>query len=157
MPFRSDLFDYSIIGNPQPDFIFVFSNLLTYRQFDLSAVISGQYGGSVMNGLRQTIYNLQGQFNVGKEWVGRYRSADDPGDGRHYAIPFSAPSRGPRVSDLWVEDATYLRITNLTLGYGLPDAPVSRLSFINSFRVYVPVHNIAAFTDYRGPTPGGQQ
>jgi len=152
----NDLLDYAIIGNPQPDFIFGFSNRLTYRQFDLSAVINGQYGGSVMNGLRQTIDNLQGQFNVGKEWVARYRSADDPGDGRHYAVPFSAPSRGHRVSDLWVEDASYLRITNLTLGYGLPEALVSRSSFIKSCRVYITVQNLATFTSYSGANPEGQ-
>lgn len=152
----NDLLDYAVIGNPQPDFIFGFINRLTYRQFDLSAVINGQYGGNVINGLRQTIDNLQGQFNVGKEWAGRYRSVDDPGDGRHYAVPFSAPSRGHRVSDLWIEDASYLRITNVTLGYGLPESLLSRSSFIKSCRVYLTMQNLATFTNYSGANPEGQ-
>jgi len=152
----NDLLDYAIIGNPQPDFIFGFSNRLSYKQFDLSAMITGQQGGNVINGLRQTIDNLQGQFNVGKEWANRYRSVSDPGDGRHYAVPSSAPSRGHRLSDLWVEDASYLRITNVTIGYSLPEIFVSRSTFIKSCRIYLTMQNLATFTNYSGANPEGQ-
>src|SRR5690606_24738181 len=63
---------------------------------------------------------------------------------------------GHRVSDLWIEDASYLRITNVTLGYGLPETLVSRSSFIKSCRVYVTMQNLATFTNYSGANPEGQ-
>src|SRR5690606_26638785 len=58
----NDVLDYTAIGNPHPDFIFGLTNNFSYRTFDLGIVVNGQYGGQVMNGLRQTTDNLQGFF-----------------------------------------------------------------------------------------------
>src|SRR3546814_11290113 len=67
----------------------------------------------LINGVRQTVDNLMGFFNVSKEWTNRWRSEEEPGDGRHYGIPQYAPAWGHRRSTLWVEDASYLRIANV--------------------------------------------
>ena len=109
-----------------------------------------------MNGLRQTVDNLQGFFNVSKEWTARWRNADTPGDGRHYGIPILTPSLGHRVSSLWVEDASYLRIGNLTLGYSLPENWVKKTGFVNNCRFYLTSQNLATFTRYKGANPEGQ-
>ncbi|WP_289042410.1 TonB-dependent receptor [uncultured Zobellia sp.] len=152
----NDVLDYTIIGNPHPDFIFGFTNNFSYKNIDLGIIVNGQYGGQVMNGLRQTIDNLQGFFNVSEEWVDRYRSEEQPGDGIHSGIPTARPSWGHRVSSLWVEDASYLRIANLTLGYTLPTEIVEKSGFVKGLRLYGSVQNLAMFTKYSGGNPEGQ-
>lgn len=152
----SDLLDYTIIGNPQPDFTFGFSNSFSFKNFDLSVIVNGQYGGDVVNGLRQTIDNQQGYFNVSKEWVNRWHSASSPGDGKHYGIPLGSGCLGFRVSDLWIEDATYLKIANVTLGYSLPKKMMKNTGFISNCRFYFTVQNLAMFTKYSGANPEAQ-
>ncbi len=152
----NDVLDYTIIGNPHPDFIFGLTNNLSYKNFDLGIIVNGQYGGQVMNGLRQTTDNLQGFFNVDHDWVNRWRSRDQPGDGIHSGIPQVRPSWGHRVSTLWVEDASYLRIANLTLGYTFPENLMKSTGFIKNSRIYLTVQNLAMFTKYKGANPEAQ-
>jgi TonB-linked SusC/RagA family outer membrane protein len=152
----TDVLDYTIIGNPHPDFIFGFTNNFAYKGFDLGIIINGQYGGQVMNGLRQTTDNLQGFFNIDRAWENRWRSRENPGDGIRSGIPQVRPSWGHRVSTLWVEDASYLRIANLTLGYTLPRKMMERLKVVNNARFYLTVQNLAMFTNYTGANPEGQ-
>lgn len=152
----NDILDYTILGNPHPDFTYGFTNSFSYNNFDLSIIVNGQYGGKVINALRQTTDNIQGFFNVSKEWTNRYRNKDNPGDGKHYGVPDGTPSRGHRFSDLWIEDATYLRISNLTFGYSLPANLVKRSGFISNCRFYLTVQNLAMFTKYSGANPEAQ-
>ena len=109
-----------------------------------------------MNGLRQTTDNLQGFFNVDRDWENRWRSREDPGDGIHSGIPKVRPSWGHRVSTLWVEDASYLRIANLTLGYSLPESLTKKTGFVRNSRIYLTIQNLAMFTNYKGANPEGQ-
>lgn len=152
----NDVLDYTIIGNPHPDFIFGFTNNFNYKNFDLGVIVSGQYGGQVMNGLRQTTDNLQGFFNVDRDWENRWRSREEPGDGIHSGIPQVRPSWGHRVSTLWVEDASYLRVANLTLGYTFPQNLMESTGFIKNSRIYFTVQNLAMFTNYKGANPEAQ-
>lgn len=152
----NDVLDYTIIGNPHPDFIFGLTNNLSFKSLDLGIILNGQYGGQVMNGLRQTTDNLQGFFNVDHDWENRWRSRDEPGDGIHSGIPKVRPSWGHRVSTLWVEDASYLRISNLTLGYSFADDLFKNGKFLKNARVYVSIQNLAMFTQYKGANPEGQ-
>lgn len=152
----NDILDYTIIGNPHPDFIFGLTNTLSYKGLSLNVITNGQYGGQVMNGLRQTTDNLQGFFNVSQEWANRWRSTEQPGDGMHYGVPKLTPSLGHRVSTLWVEDASFLRIANVTLGYVLPSAWIAPTGFIKNCRLYMSVQNLATFTNYSGANPEAQ-
>jgi TonB-linked SusC/RagA family outer membrane protein len=152
----NDVLDYTIIGNPHPDFIFGLTNNLSYKNLDLGIIINGQYGGQVMNGLRQTTDNLQGFFNVDQDWENRWRSPEEPGDGIHSGVPKVRPSWGHRVSTLWVEDASYLRIGNLTLGYTIPESLAKKMKVVKSSRLYFTVQNLATFTKYKGANPEGQ-
>ncbi len=151
-----DLTDYTIIGNPHPDCTFGFSNNFSYKNINLAIIVNGQSGGQVVNGLRQTVDNLQGFFNVSKEWANRYHNAQDPGDGKHYGIPNTTPSLGHRMNSQWVEDASYLRIANVTLGYTFPAAWMKRSGIINGGRLYITVQNLAMFTHYGGANPEAQ-
>lgn len=148
----NEILDYTDLGSPHPDFIYGLSNRLTYKNFDLAVNLNGQYGGYVMNGMRQTTDNLQGFFNIGKEWVNRWRSDENPGDGIHAFGPNSVH----RVNELWLEKATYLRITNLTFGYNIPSDTFGQRKFYKNLRVYMTVQNLATFTKYTGANPEGQ-
>jgi TonB-linked SusC/RagA family outer membrane protein len=149
----NELLDYTDLGSPHPDFIYGLSNRLTYKNFDFSVNLNGQYGGYVMNGMRQTTDNLQGFFNIGKEWANRWRSDANPGDGIHAFGPNSVH----RVNDkLWLEDASYLRITNLTLGYNIPSDLFGNKKHYKNLRIYMTVQNLATFTKYTGANPEGQ-
>lgn len=152
----NDVLDYTIIGNPHPDFIFGLTNNFSYKNFDLGIIINGQSGGQVMNGLRQSTDNLQGFFNVDKDWENRWKSREEPGDGIHSGVPKVRPSWGHRVSTLWVEDASYLRIGNMTLGYTIPESLAKKLKVVKSSRLYLTVQNLAMFTNYKGANPEGQ-
>ncbi|WP_080054207.1 SusC/RagA family TonB-linked outer membrane protein [Spirosoma aerolatum] len=152
----NDLLDYTIIGNPYPKFTFGLTNNLTYKRFNLGIIVNGSFGGHVMNGLRQTVDNLQGFFNVREEWVNRWRSSDNPGTGMLYGVPKLTPSWGHRVNTMWVEDASFLRIANLSLGYSLPDKLVRKSGFLEGCRLYMTIQNLAMFTRYEGANPEGQ-
>ena len=150
-----DILDYTVIGNPYPDFTFGINNSFAFKDFDLNIIMNGQYGGKVANGLRQTVDNLQGFFNVSEEWANRYRSESQPGDGIHSGVITNTPSLGHRFNTLWVEDATFLRISNISLGYNLPEDSFKSSDFLKSTRIYLTVQNLATFTKYSGGNPQG--
>ncbi len=152
----SDLLDYAIIGNPQPNFTFGLSNNFAYKRFTLGVIINGQQGGQVMNGLRQSIDNLQGFFNVREVWVDRWRSTESPGNGILSGVPKLAPSWGHRVNSIWVEDASFLRIANVNIGYSLPEELMRKTGFIRAARIYATIQNLAIFTKYEGANPEAQ-
>ena len=151
-----DILDYTAIGNPYPDFSFGLNNSFAFKAFDLNIIMNGQYGGKVANGLRQTVDNLQGFFNVSEEWVNRWRSKSQPGDGIHSGVITNTPSLGHRFNTLWLEDATFLRISNISLGYKLPEDSFKSSSFFKNTRIYLTVQNLATFTKYSGGNPQGQ-
>ena len=152
----NDFLDYTLIGNPYPKFIFGLTNNVTYKRFNLGIIVNGQQGGQVMNGLRQTVDNLQGFFNVRQAWTNRWRSTANPGDGMLYGVPKLTPSWGHRVNSSWVEDASFLRISNLSLGYSFPDNLVKKTGFVSGCRFYLTVQNLAIFTKYEGANPEAQ-
>jgi TonB-linked SusC/RagA family outer membrane protein len=153
----TETLDYTAIGNPHPDFIYGIRNNFYYKGFDLGVLINGQYGGKVVNGLRMTTDNLQGFFNVGAEWADRWRSPEQPGDGIHAGVVPQTPSLGHRLNTSWIEDASYLRIANVTLGYSLPQSLLKKASFISSVRASLSVQNLYTFTNYSGANPESKQ
>jgi hypothetical protein len=60
------------------------------------------------------------------------------------------------MNSQWVEDASYLRIANVTLGYSFPSAMMKRLGFMNGARIYITGQNLAMFTRYGGANPEAQ-
>ncbi|MFZ4260714.1 SusC/RagA family TonB-linked outer membrane protein [Sphingobacterium sp. HJSM2_6] len=144
--------DYTALGSPHPDFIYGFNSTLKYKNFDFSISASGRQGGYIVNGIRQTIDNMQGLFNVGKEWANRWRGDDNPGDGIHAA----GPQIVHRVNSLWLENASYFRINNLTAGYVLPQTIFRGSEVFKRLRFYGSIQNLLTVTKYKGANPEGQ-
>jgi TonB-dependent starch-binding outer membrane protein SusC len=140
--------DFDIIGNPYPDATFGINNNLKLGRWDLSALMSGQLGGSRMEGFFQDVHNIDGVFNVGPDVANRWRSPDQPGDGKHPTT--AGVSRGRvlyrDVSSLWVHDATNLSVRNVTLRYLIPD----RFAWggVRNASVYFGIQNALLISSY---------
>lgn len=140
--------DFEIIGNPYPDATFGINNNLKLGSWDLSVLMSGQLGGSRMEGFFQDVHNIDGVFNVAPDVANRWRSPQQPGDGLHPTT--AGVSRGRvlyrDVSSLWVHDATNLNIRNVTLRYHVPD----RFTWgsMRDASIYVGIQNALLISSY---------
>ena len=145
--------DFTTIGNPYPDATFGVNNTFTFRRFDLSAIMSGQIGGDKLMQFRTYLDNIDGVFNVSEYIQNRWRSPENPGDGKTPTTAGVARSRQlfRAQSTRLVADASYLSVRNVTLGYRLPERLLGPRS--DAGRVYVSVQNAFTFTRYPGGNP----
>src|SRR5699024_6410461 len=93
--------------------------------------------------------NLDGVFNVQAKVKNRWRSPEQPGNGK---IPTSeANTVLAREGDTrWVYDASYIKMENVTLGYNIPASYLGKVGFIKSTRIYTSIQNALMFTAYPG-------
>ncbi len=135
--------DQEIVGNANPSFIYGFSTNLSFKRFDFSAFFSGTQGNKVYNLVRYSFENPLGSRNMYKELVNRW-SPTNPSN--EYVSGFQG-GRLP-LTDRFMEDGSFLRCKNITLGYRLP-----KIKNISSARVYVSANNLFTITDYTGFDP----
>ncbi len=147
-----DANDRVLLGNPQPDFIYGLTNTFGFKGFELTIFLQGVQGNEVFNATRNTTASLNGNHNNLREAVNRWRSPEQPGDGRTPRAVNNDPNNNSRFSDRWVEDGSFLRVRNLTLGYTLPTRWTERAR-IQKLRVYGSVQNLFTFTKYSGYDP----
>lgn len=135
--------DQTISGNANPSFIFGFSSNFNYRHFDLSFFLSGVQGNKIFNLSRYTFENGLGGRNAVEGMKDRW-SPTNPNN--EYASGFQG-GRIP-VSDRFVEDGSYIRMKNITLGYKLP-----AIKYITNARLYISGNNLFTITKYSGYDP----
>ncbi|MBK7711507.1 MAG: TonB-dependent receptor [Bacteroidales bacterium] len=144
--------DRTKIGNPHPDFIGGLTNTLRYKGFDLSVFLQFSYGNDVFNGSRLFLESLQGGDNQLEAVVRRWTKPGDITDiPRATSDPVKA-AENKRVSSRFIEDGSYLRVKNLTLGYTFNKGLVSKLH-LSSLRLYFTAQNLLTFTYYTGLDP----
>ncbi|RXJ49531.1 SusC/RagA family TonB-linked outer membrane protein [Gelidibacter gilvus] len=144
--------DRTIVGNPHPDFIYGLTNNFSYKGFDLSIFLQGSQGNDVFNGSRLFLESLQGGDNQTTAILRRWKQPGDITDiPRATTDPVKA-AQNKRVSSRFIEDGSYLRFKNVTLGYSL-DADMLRKTFFSSIRVYLSAQNLFTFTNYTGLDP----
>ncbi|QEK52443.1 TonB-dependent receptor [Pedobacter aquae] len=146
--------DRTNIGNPNPTFTYGFTNNFTYKNFELSLFIQGAEGNEVLNFNRWYTESGVSNGNYSNYFIGRWT-----GEGTSNSIPRAIqndPNQNNRVSDRFVEDASYLRIKNLRLGYSLPSKWM-RTAKIQKMQIYGSVQNLLTVTNYTGfdPEVGG--
>lgn len=138
--------DRAFIGNPIPRVTYGLSFNASYKNFDFSFLFQGVNGVERYNDLRQILDFDSRPFNsttaVLNSWNGEGTSNTMP------RLTFNN-NGGGQVSSRFVEDASYLRLKNIELGYTLPKS----FAGINSLRVYVSGQNLLTFTDYTGLDP----
>ncbi|KAA8476396.1 TonB-linked SusC/RagA family outer membrane protein [Arcticibacter tournemirensis] len=144
--------DFAVIGNPQADFTYGFTNSFGYKNFDLNVLLVGSQGGQILKTANEYLTNIDGVFNVDRKVLNRWRSPENPGDG------MTPTTNGARViyrdvNSTWVEDASYLRIQNISLGYNFKQSFIGSSQTIKGLRLYGSVQNVATFTNYSGANP----
>lgn len=135
--------DQIITGNPNPKFIFGFSTNLSYKHFDFSAFLSGVQGNDIFNFSRYRFENPFGLQNLLKVMENRWTPSNPS---NQYASAFQG-GRLP-VSDTFIEDGSFIRCKNITLGYTLTE-----IGKISSLRIYVSANNLFTITGYSGYDP----
>ena len=142
--------DLTFIGSPIPDFTFGFTNNLRYRNIDLSIFLQGSYGAEVFNFMKWQLERMNNvYYNQSTAVMDRYTATNKDG-----ALPrfTNTNTNNTAMSDRYVEDGSFVRIQNITLGYRLPKTLISKVK-MNSLRLYVTVQNLYTFTGYSGYDP----
>lgn len=135
--------DQVITGNPNPKFIYGFSTNLSYKGFDLAAFLSGSQGNDIYNASRLSFENPLGQRNLLAGVANRW----SPTNPSNQYVSGAQGGRLP-ITNYVVEDGSYLRCKNITLGYTIP-----RFKGIQGIRVYVSANNLFTITNYSGFDP----
>lgn len=146
--------DKEIIGTPYPKYTYGFSINMTYRDFDFSASFNGSQGNQVVDGQDYYIRNMEGSGNQYAVVDQRYRSDANPGNGHEYrASRGGSQSNSTRLSDYYLQDGSFFRCTNITLGVNLSKLPFVKRAGINGLRLYTSVDNAFTITKYLGYNP----
>lgn len=135
--------DQRITGQANPKYTVGFSSNLRYRSWDLSFFLAAVQGNQIFNLSRFSFENAPGGKNVLAGMANRW-SPTNPNN--EYPSGFQG-GRTP-VSDRFVEDGSYVRLKNISLGYKLP-----KMKGITSARVYISANNLFTITSYSGYDP----
>ncbi len=145
--------DKQVIGSPYPKFTYGLSVNASYKALDFNASFNGIYGSQVLDGQDYYLFNMEGSGNQYSVVADRYRSEDQPGNGQVYrASRGGTQSNSTRLSTFYLQNGSYFRCTNLTLGYNLPASLVAR-AHVSGLRLYVNVNNAFTITKYKGYNP----
>lgn len=146
--------DKTVIGSPYPKFIYGFGLSASYKALDLSASFNGSYGNKVLDGQDYYLFNMEGSGNQYAKVADRYRTEAQPGNGSVYrASRGGTQSNSTRLSTFYLQDGSFFRCTNITLGYNLPAALLGHVKGLSSIRVYASVDNAFTITKYLGYNP----
>ena len=150
---KIDVNDMTALGHGLPDFTYGLTNSFQYKNFDLSILMQGVQGVNIINGNnRQTITGNHNQNSVSK-YFNNYFDPAFPNRDVVYPSPISTGSLpGPALSSLAVENGSYLRVRNITLGYRLSENLLKKIS-LQSARFYVTAQNPFLITKYSGYNP----
>ncbi len=148
-----DANDKTYIGNPFPSLTYGANVTMAYKGFDFNLFFTGVAGNDIYN---TNIYDLEGMtrvFNSGTAVLNRWH-----GPGTSNTVPRAVsgdPSRNTRASTRFVEDGSFTRLKNITIGYSLPDNLLSKFAkgTIKRLRVYVSSQNLVTITKYSGYDP----
>ncbi|MCE7065917.1 TonB-dependent receptor [Dyadobacter sp. CY326] len=139
--------DRTFIGNAQPKFQGGLTNTLSYLNFDLSLFFQGTYGNKLFNQNKQQLELLTGQQNASLAAYERWTPTNPSNDVQR---AFEDPSIVN--TSRYVEDASFLRLKNITLGYNLPKSLASKIHS-SQVKVYVSAANLLTWTKYSGFDP----
>ena len=158
--------DRTFLGNPEPKFTFGINNDFHWKGFDLNIFITGSVGNKVFN------YLAQQQSNPTNRWVtlksvcdyAKYDLIDASGErtlanmqmtnpgASTYRIDQATANENGRMSNIFIEDGTYVRIKNLAIGYTVPKKLLQKVK-IENLRLYFNVQNLWTIIGYNGYDP----
>ncbi len=172
--------DQTNIGSPLPKFTFGWTNTFRYKNVDLTVFLNGTYGNKVLNyNMMGQGYN--GLVHMNSTWTNQHVSIQDRArlvavdpektyaDGAMWYDDITNvkvantgtktprpsiqdPNDNDRLSTRYIEDGSYLRVKNITLGYTFPKTVLQKVK-IDNVRVYMNIQNLYTFTKYTGFDP----
>lgn len=146
-----DANDRTTLGNYQPDFTWGITNRFNFRNIDFSFFFQGVEGREILNLTARHLKNGEANFNSYAVLNDRWRSEDNPGSGEHPKAERASGGNNNRPSSYQVEDGSYIKLRQLTLGYSMPNRLIE--NFARNVRIYSTVNNVAIWTDYLGFNP----
>ena len=138
--------DRVVLGNIQPDFTYGFNTKLTYGNWDLFVSASGSYGNKLFNELACRLERGNGYYYNPLATVADRWTPTNPSN----TIQKASNATSIYTDDRFVEDASYLKIRNIQLGYTLPVPQVTKDAKLH---LYLSLQNFFTFTSYRGYDP----
>ena len=145
--------DRMIIGNALPDFTWGLNNNLTYKNISLSFFIQASHGNDMINLNQLFLEDMTAIHNVSTDaWEKRW-TPENPSNDYPRVLANRTTDVGV-VSSKFIEDASYVRLKNVTLGYNLPASLLQQMR-MRSFRVFASATNLLTITGYKGYDPEG--
>ncbi|GAB3644060.1 SusC/RagA family TonB-linked outer membrane protein [Spirosoma arcticum] len=145
--------DKRVIGTPYPKFTYGFSATASYKALDFNASFNGIHGNQVLDGQDYYVFNMEASGNQYAIVNDRYRTEAQSGNGQVYrASRGGTQSNSTRLSTFYLQNGSYFRCANLTLGYNLPASLLSRVK-VSGLRIYANVNNAFTVTKYKGYNP----
>lgn len=150
-----DANDRTFLGSPFPGFFYGISLQAAYKGFDFSAVLRGVGDRQIYNQARVSLEGLTGANNFSTQILDRWTGEGTATSSSNPRLTRTDPNSNNRFSDRWVEDAGYLRIQNISIGYTLPQDKLRSWTndFVSNMRFYIGAQNLATFTNYSGFDP----
>jgi hypothetical protein len=143
--------DRMIVGNPHPDFFGGLTNAFTLSNFELNTFLQFSKGNDIFNMMR--IFADDGACTYDNKFTDVLRRWQKPGDVTDVPrMSYDCVSGADAISSRFIEDGSYLRIQEITLGYRIPSRLAAAAKLANA-RVYVSGRNLATFTKYTGYNP----
>ncbi|MFW5760089.1 MAG: SusC/RagA family TonB-linked outer membrane protein [Cyclobacteriaceae bacterium] len=152
--------DRTVFGNAQPLHTGGFTNNFAYKDFYLNIFMQWSYGNEVYNQTQAVLQQMQGYNNQSTNVLNRWQQ---PGDQTQVPIAtfndvtdrFVPGANNTEISDRFLEDGSFLRVKDITLGYNLPNILTNNIN-ISNVRIYGSVRNAFTFTNYTGFDPESQ-
>ncbi len=146
--------DKYITGNPHPDFTYGFNSDLQYRNFEFSFFFQGSYGNDVFNVGETANLDTGIGLNIKRDVLySHWKPGNSEEQNRMAKYPKASRNVKQNYSDRYIEDGSYLRLKNVTLGYNLPVDKWGVKSWMKGIKIYVSAQNILTFTKYSGMDP----
>lgn len=139
--------DRERIGNPTPEWTLGFDAAADYKGFDISMLFTAALGHDIFNGMqRQDLRYTNRPTSILGRWNGEGTSNSQP------RYTWVDTNNNYRVSDLYIEDGSYIRLKNIQIGYNL-SAPILAKVGANAWRFYLSAENLLTITGYSGADP----
>jgi TonB-linked SusC/RagA family outer membrane protein len=144
--------DRDVIGNPNPDFTYAINLRAEYNGWDFDVLFNGVQGVDALNSNIFYLEGLDNGLNYGTQVLRRWQNPGDITDIPRFRFGSNINNE---ISTRYIEDASYLRLRNVTVGYTLPTTMVNKSGngIIKKLRFYVQGQNLATFTNYSGLDP----
>lgn len=137
--------DRVVLGNIQPDFTYGFSSSATYGNFDFYILLQGSQGNQVYNLLRRYLERPNDSYNMSAALLNSWTETNPSN-----TIPHLNSTRTTELDSRYIEDASFLKLRNVTLGYTIP---VKINSKVSKIRLFASARNLFTITKYKGYDP----